>query len=67
MRQLNPEATWNEEERLTLWTKPEETLKSRYGTVSYKEWCERERERIVSNGGSAKIIVRQDGWMALFR
>ncbi len=64
---MNEPQKWDEEDRLTLWTKPDEVLKSTYGHVTYQEWCERELQRITTNGGSARIVARDDGFIALFR
>ena len=52
---------------MTLWTRPDEVLKSQYGKVTYREWCEREIQRIASTGGNARLVERPDGYVALFR
>jgi len=57
----------NDENRLTLWTPPEEIIRSGYGIITYREWCERERDRLNCNGGEAEIVTREDGFIALFR
>ena len=57
----------NADKQMTLWTRPDEVLKSQYGTVTYREWCEREVQRIVTTGGHARLVERPDGFVALFR
>jgi hypothetical protein len=53
---------------LTEYSKPDEILKSQYGNTTYREWCERERERINANGGTAvRIVTDAEGRIALSR
>ncbi len=56
-----------DENRLTLWTRPDQIIKSGHGTITYREWCEHERERINRAGGNTELVTRLDGFVALFR
>lgn len=57
----------NDKNRITLWMVGEEYIESMYGRITYREWCERERERIYRSGETLRILHRKDGAVALFR
>ena len=40
---------------------------SQYGDITYRAWCEKERDRINCAGDSVKIITRAGGDIALSR
>ena len=42
-------------------------LDSAYGRVTYRTWCERERDRMNQRGDKVKIVKRADGCIALAR
>jgi hypothetical protein len=52
---------------LTHWSKPTEIIDSGYGEITYREWCQRERDRLNKRGDDVKIVVRADGLIALSR
>jgi hypothetical protein len=52
---------------MTYFSSPSETIKSGYGKIKYREWCEKEIERMAKKGTVAKIVTREDGFIALSR
>ena len=52
---------------LTHWSSPTEIIDSGYGNITYREWCEKERDRINVRGDGVKIVERGDGFIALSR
>jgi len=52
---------------LTEWSKPDEVINSGYGSISYQEWCEKERDRINTRGDGVRIVTHEDGCIALSR
>ena len=52
---------------ITHWTKPNEVIVSEYGAITYREWCEKERDRINKHGVTVKIVKRAGGDIALSR
>jgi hypothetical protein len=61
MRQQQPR-------ELTEFTNPLDMIDSQWGTIKYREWCERERDRInAKDGGKVKIVTRAGGMIALSR
>lgn len=57
----------DDERRITLWTRPEEIIETAYGRMTYREWCERERERLTGRGDHVEIVTNEDGLIALVR
>jgi len=57
----------NEKKMMTQWSSPNEIIDSGYGRITYREWCEKERDRINQRGESVKIMTRGDGFIALSR
>jgi hypothetical protein len=57
----------NEKQTMTHWTRPAEIINSGYGTITYREWCKKERARINTRGDGVKIVTRKDGMIALSR
>ena len=64
----------SEENRLTVWGNPRETVKvmigkniihSGYGAVNYKDWCSLEVKRMRKNGVSARIITNESGQICI--
>ncbi len=43
--------------RLTVWEKEENIINSEYGDIFYKDWCEKEMERL-SKGRKLKHIMK---------
>lgn len=52
---------------LTEWSSPNEIINSQYGKVTYREWCQKERDRINVRGDGVMIVERADGFIALSR
>jgi len=52
---------------LTHYSSPSETIDSGYGLISYRKWCEKERDRINAHGDGVHIVTRKDGHIALTR
>ena len=52
---------------VTDWGKPTDMLESQYGTIPYREWCQREAERINQRGDGVRIVVKGNGLIALSR
>jgi len=57
----------NEKKTITHWSSPDEIIDSGYGKITYREWCQKERDRINQHGDGAKIVTRRDGFIALSR
>jgi len=55
------------ERQITEYADPGETFTSQYGTVTYREWCEKELARINAGGSKAMIGTDKDGNIALVR
>ena len=53
--------------QITEWSDAQEIIKSGYGEITYREWCEREKERIGRHGTTVRIIKRKGGLIALSR
>jgi len=52
---------------VTEWGFPDEIIDSGYGKITYREWCEKERDRINKRGDGVNIVTRGDGFIALSR
>ena len=52
---------------LTHWGRPHELLQSQYGEVTYREWCEKERDRINKRGDGVRVVENAAGLIALSR
>jgi len=52
---------------ITEWSSPTEIINSGYGNITYREWCERERDRINKRGDTVRIVERKNGYIALSR
>jgi len=57
----------NEKKTMTHWTNPTDIIDSGYGKITYREWCDKERDRINKRGDGVKIVERADGFIALSR
>ena len=53
--------------RVSEWSSPDEIIDSGYGRITYRVWCEKERDRINRHGDCVKIATRKDGFIALSR
>ena len=40
---------------VTVWDHPNSRIDSQYGDISYRQWCEKEVERMNRNGGNVKL------------
>lgn len=56
-----------EDRRITLWTQADDIIETSYGRMTYREWCERERNRFEAQGEIVEVVTREDGTVALFR
>lgn len=52
---------------LTHWSNPTEIIDSGYGEITYREWCEKERDRINGHNDNVKIVKHGDVLIALSR
>jgi len=52
-------------EPITLWRYPGEPIITTRGTVTYREWCEREVRRIRRHGVPAMIVENKRGQIAV--
>jgi hypothetical protein len=52
---------------VTVFDDPKTIVESQYGKITYREWCERERDRINKRGDGVQIVERKDGCIALLR
>lgn len=53
---------------ITVWNRPNEIVPCRFGPITYREWCERERDRMTASGRRCEIKTRRnghDGFIAL--
>lgn len=41
-------------------------MQSQYGNVTYREWCELEKTRMITNGRKV-VLIEMDGMIALAR
>jgi len=46
---------------ITQWGNPAEIIRSGYGNIPYRDWCERERARMNRRGDKVKIMERSHG------
>lgn len=65
-----------ESNRITVWGDPKEevtveignnTVKSGYGSVTYKEWCALEVARMKKKGLSVRVIENESGQICISR
>ena len=47
---------------ISVWGNPDTKLNTQFGLVSYREWCERDAERIRGGGGQA-IVLSCSNWL----
>jgi len=53
---------------LTEWSSPDEMIDSEYGKITYRSWCENEKNRINGHGDSVAIVTREtDNYITLSR
>jgi len=57
----------SDKKTVTQWSSPAEIIDSGYGKITYREWCEKERDRINKRGDGVRIVKRKDGFIALSR
>lgn len=48
--------TPNPQEAISEWGDPLELMKSHYGLITYKAWCDKEKERLNACGDKVKVI-----------
>lgn len=53
---------------ITIWGNPRKPVgESQYGNVTYRKWCEKERNRLNKSGDTVRIISNARGEIALSR
>ena len=52
---------------VTEWDDPEEIIQSEYGNITYRLWCEIERDRLNKRGDTVRIITNSKGQICLTR
>lgn len=61
-----PKKEDDDKNTITTWSRPNEMLQSQYGNVTYREWCELEKARMLTHGRKV-VVVELDGMIALAR
>ena len=44
-------------ENITIWDRPDSTVKTVAGTVTYRKWCEMEMERFAKKGKATRLLT----------
>lgn len=57
----------DDKHRISLWLNPDEEIDSAYGRVTFRAWCDKERERLSRRGDLAKVRHNEQGLIAIFR
>lgn len=56
----------NTRKNITVWGDPKNILKSQYGLVPYRDWCEKEIVRMRANVRET-VLVEMEGMVAVAR
>ena len=57
----------NDKYRISLWLIPDEMLNCAYGRITFREWCDKECERLSRQGDPVEVCKNEQGRIALFR
>lgn len=44
-------------ENITVWDRPDSTVQTVAGTVTYRKWCEMEMERFAKKGKATRLLT----------